>query len=166
MPDMCVVFDLDDTLYLERDYVRSGFRHVGLWAQKELGIPDFSDRAWELFEAGRRGKIFDQILQESRIRWDRSTIEHLLAIYRSHYPEIRLLPDALVCLQALHGKAPLAILSDGHPKAQRNKVAALRLKEWFDAIFLTAEWGFEYAKPSPTAFQLAQKQFGCEAELC
>ena len=24
-----VVFDLDDTLYLERDYVRSGFRAVG-----------------------------------------------------------------------------------------------------------------------------------------
>jgi putative hydrolase of the HAD superfamily len=77
-----------------------------------------------------------------------------------------LLPDAVVCLQALHGKAPLAILSDGPPEAQRNKVAALRLKQWFDAIFLTAEWGFEYAKPSPTAFQLAQKQFGCEAKMC
>ena len=33
-----VVFDIDDTLYLERDYVRSGFTAAGAWARTELGL--------------------------------------------------------------------------------------------------------------------------------
>src|SRR5207302_9076607 len=40
MNELCVVFDIDDTLYLERDYVRSGFRAVGTWAEQWLRIPD------------------------------------------------------------------------------------------------------------------------------
>ena len=28
-----LVFDIDDTLYLERDYVRSGFGAAGRWAR-------------------------------------------------------------------------------------------------------------------------------------
>jgi putative hydrolase of the HAD superfamily len=40
----CVVFDVDDTLYLERDYVRSGFDSVGAWLQRDSGVVGFSDR--------------------------------------------------------------------------------------------------------------------------
>src|SRR5882762_1725218 len=54
MPKLCFVFDLDDTLYLERDFVCSGFEHVGIYAEKELGIPNFAERAWSLFVAGHR----------------------------------------------------------------------------------------------------------------
>ena len=32
-----VTFDLDDTLYLERDFVRSGFAAVGAWLATERG---------------------------------------------------------------------------------------------------------------------------------
>jgi hypothetical protein len=38
---VCAVFDIDDTLYLERDYVRSGFEAVGRWAVKWIQIEDF-----------------------------------------------------------------------------------------------------------------------------
>ena len=33
-----IVFDLDDTLYLERDYVRSGARAVATWLAPQLGL--------------------------------------------------------------------------------------------------------------------------------
>ncbi|MGQ9635778.1 MAG: HAD family hydrolase, partial [Bryobacteraceae bacterium] len=59
-----VAFDLDDTLYLERDYVRSGFEAVGEWAKERLGIGDFTQRAWRWFQQGRRGDIFNQVLVE------------------------------------------------------------------------------------------------------
>ena len=42
MNHLCVVFDIDDTLYLERDYVLSGFAAVGPWARDWLAIPDFA----------------------------------------------------------------------------------------------------------------------------
>ena len=37
----CVAFDLDDTLYLERDYVRSGFWAVGRWIESHVAVTDF-----------------------------------------------------------------------------------------------------------------------------
>ncbi|MDB5525364.1 MAG: putative hydrolase of the superfamily, partial [Rhizobium sp.] len=33
-----LVFDLDDTLYLERDFARSGFRATGDWLKNTMGI--------------------------------------------------------------------------------------------------------------------------------
>jgi putative hydrolase of the HAD superfamily len=163
MPELCVVFDLDDTLYLERDYVRSGFEHVGIYAEKELGIPNFAERAWSLFLAGHRGNTFDKILQEQNLERERSTVEHLTSLYRSHSPDIGLLPDALLCLNVLQKKVRLAIISDGPLEAQRNKVAALQLNEWFDPVLLTEELGRGYAKPCASAFRLVQEQFGFDA---
>ncbi len=162
-PEFCVVFDLDDTLYLERDYVRSGFEHVGIYAEKELGIPNFAECAWSLFLAGHRGNTFDKILQEQKIDRERSKVEYLISLYRSHSPDIRLLPDALHCIKALQEKVQLAIISDGPLEAQRNKVAALRLNESFDPVLLTEELGRGYAKPCPSAFRLVQEKFGFAA---
>lgn len=162
-PELCVVFDIDDTLYLEREYVRSGFRHVGRYVEKELGIPDFAERAWSLFLAGHRGNTFDKIFQQLNIQCERSKMEHLISLYRSHAPDIRLLPDALLCLNALQERVRLAIISDGPLEAQRNKVAVLRLNQWFEHILLTEELGEEYAKPCASGFRLMQEQFGFDA---
>ncbi len=163
MPELCVVFDLDDTLYLERDYVRSGFEHVGIYAEKEFGIPNFAESAWNLFQAGHRGNTFDKILQDHKIAVDRSKVERLISLYRAHSPDIRLLPDALLCINALQEKVQLAIISDGPLEAQRKKVTALRLDEWFDPILLTEELGRGYAKPCASAFRLVQEKFGFDA---
>lgn len=160
MPEVCVVFDLDDTLYLERDYVRSGFKHVGEYAEEKLGIPNFADRAWNLFLAGNRGTIFDQILREHNVPCERATLQHLVKLYRSHSPQICLQPDALLCLNSLRGKVRLAIISDGPIEAQRNKTAALQLDRWFSSVLLTEELGEEYRKPSTSAFRLLQEQSG------
>ena len=46
------VFDVDDTLYLERDYVRSGFHAVATWAEETLDVTGVFDTAWGLFLAG------------------------------------------------------------------------------------------------------------------
>ena len=62
MTALGVVFDIDDTLYLERDYVRSGFRAVGEHVARSTGVDGFSDLAFALFEQGLRGHIFDETL--------------------------------------------------------------------------------------------------------
>ena len=47
---MLFVLDLDDTLYLEWDYVRSGFLAVDRWLSHHLGLKCFFESACELFE--------------------------------------------------------------------------------------------------------------------
>ena len=78
-----VAFDMDDTLYLERDYVRSGFAAVGEWKRRELGVQDLGDRAWAAFEAGVRGRIFDEVLDACGVRDDASVVPRLVDVYRS-----------------------------------------------------------------------------------
>src|SRR5919109_3451394 len=122
-----VVFDLDDTLYLERDYVRSGFVAVDRWVNDRFSISGFFDRAWALFEAGRRGDIFDRAIVELTARPNPELVRDLVDVYRGHTPSIRLAPDAEAALPGLGARYRTALLTDGIGTTQARKVAALGL---------------------------------------
>src|SRR5213592_4647719 len=82
-----VVFDLDDTLYPESAYVRSGFRAVAEEAARRYGVS--ADEAYSelerLFEDGVRGNTFDRWLSARGIDGD---VADLMAAYRAHTPTI------------------------------------------------------------------------------
>ena len=164
MKPTCVAFDLDDTLYLERDYVRSGFHAVEDWARKNLGLEDFSSRAWGLFQQGERGNIFDLLLLQSGIKPDENVIGIMVDLYRSHKPAIKLPADAAECLRDLRGRVRLALISDGVPLSQRNKIDALGLAQFFETIVLTSELGDGFTKPHHRAFLQVQRVLGAGAE--
>jgi putative hydrolase of the HAD superfamily len=152
------VFDLDDTLFLERDYVKSGFDAAGSWASKRLGLESFAERAMDLFLQGHRGDIFDRVLHEAGQAPEPSLIAQLVHIYRTHMPNIHLLPDALECLLHFRPKADLALITDGHVVSQRRKVRALGLQHSFHCIVFTERWGRECCKPNPRAFEYVRKR--------
>jgi putative hydrolase of the HAD superfamily len=155
----CVVFDVDDTLYLERDYVRSGFQAVGERVRERFDVPDFSARAWAAFQSGARGTIFDQVIEDLGL--DRAVIPSLVSVYRSHRPAIELLPDARGCLARFLGRLPVAVVTDGPIDSQRAKVAALGLGPGLAAMVFTAELGDGLGKPHPRAFQMVEQRTGC-----
>jgi putative hydrolase of the HAD superfamily len=162
----CVVFDIDDTLYLERDYVRSGFAAVGDWAGRHLGVADFTTVAWELFEHGQRSTIFDEVLLQARVEPTTELIQRLVGIYRGHRPDITLLPDALDCLESLRGKAWLAAVTDGALESQRQKADALALARWMQLVVFTAGLGPGFGKPHPRAFEMVEERAGCSGPAC
>src|SRR5690606_3030724 len=108
-----VVFDIDDTLYLERDYVRSGFLAVGDWVRANLGVEGFSEVAWQLFEEGLRNVIFDRTLEILGISPSDHTVRTLVDVYRHHRPTISLADDARGALDHLGGLVPIAVVTDG-----------------------------------------------------
>lgn len=145
------VFDLDDTLYLERDFVRSGFQAVG----KSTGIPGFFEAAWGLFEQGERGDVFDQALSLLEVPGD---VVGMVAVYRAHRPSIALAPDARRLLEWIQGAAGL--ISDGPAATQQNKLEALGIAGRFQSVVLTGAWGATYSKPHPRAFLETQRRLG------
>ncbi len=161
----CVVFDVDDTLYLERDYVRSGFRAVSDRVRDLLGHEDFFVRAWAGFERGERGSVFDRVLAGYGVAPD-GIVAELVGVYREHRPEITLLPDARACLERLRGRYRLAGVTGGPAKSQRAKVEALGLARWLDPVVLTAELGVGFAKPSPRAFAVVEETTGAAGAAC
>lgn len=162
----CVVFDVDDTLYLEREYVRSGFQSLSPWVTAALGMENFADRAWAEFEEGRRGDIFDRVLSAAGFASRRDLVSELVVRYRQHQPTIRLLRDAQYCLEALSGRVYLAAITDGPAVSQRAKVAALGLRGWINLIILTSELGEGLGKPHPRAFGLVEEATGLSGRQC
>ncbi|MGH9236139.1 MAG: glycosyltransferase [Acidimicrobiales bacterium] len=161
-----VVLDIDDTLYLERDYVRSGFDAVGAWARAELGVDDLGERAWAAFEAGVRRTIFDEALAGCGIEVTNGVVPRLVEVYRSHSPTIDMLPDARAWLDALAPHVTLAVVTDGPLASQQAKAEALMLTRWADLVVFTESLGPGRGKPHPAAFEQLERELGLSGERC
>jgi putative hydrolase of the HAD superfamily len=156
--DLCVVFDVDDTLYLERDYVVSGFRAVGQWAAEWLSIVGFDTRCIELFESGQRGNVFDAALLACGHPSNPDLISGLVAIYRSHIPQIGMIADAAHAIGQIRPLWPIAVITDGPVISQSRKCEALGLPGIAHPIVLTGTMGDKFHKPQPGAFELVASQ--------
>jgi putative hydrolase of the HAD superfamily len=163
----CVVFDLDDTLFLERDYVRSGFAAVGQWAQRELGIGELAEDCWTRFERGERGRIFDESLMARGIRPTSTLVAELVGVYREHPPTIELLPDAHACIAGLRRRGDvLAVVTDGPLPSQRRKAEALGVESWAQVVVFTDALGPGFGKPHCRAFAEIEAQSGLRGSAC
>lgn len=150
-----VVFDIDDTLFLERDYVRSGFNAIArLLAQTPEECGDIAAWLWDAFARGVRGDTFDRLLAARPDLASRSSAPQLVSAYRAHTPEIALLPGMQdVVGELVRRGMRLGVLSDGPVASQRAKATALGLDAWFDPVILTEACGPGYPKPGRLGFE-------------
>jgi putative hydrolase of the HAD superfamily len=150
-----VVFDLDDTLYLERDYVRSGFRQVASEVLRLTDLPEESTFSflWNQFTSGVRGNTFDLLLEQHKSILRGFDRTQLIEIYRSHSPKIELSEAIKRLLESLRVRdCAIGIISDGAFASQQAKVTALGLNSLVDQIVLTDTWGSSRWKPHPRGF--------------
>ncbi len=152
-----VVFDLDDTLYDEIEYCKSGFSAVAefLAESKKEAPPAESIFAalWRQFTAGNRRNIFNAALDEFKISYDDRFIEELVKVYRNHTPKITLPQDSRDILCELRAKYTLALITDGYLPGQKLKVQSLEIEDFFKCIVYTEQLGREFWKPSPAGFE-------------
>ena len=142
-----VVFDLDDTLYKEIDFLKSAYKEIS----GTFGL----DVSAEMFEVYRRGgNAFKYIIERYNLKTD---ISSLLTQYRQHTPAIELDKDARDFLDLLREYGvTIGIISDGRSVTQRNKIKALGL-EWIENVIISEEFGS--AKPSIANYQWFEQKF-------
>jgi putative hydrolase of the HAD superfamily len=157
-----VVFDIDDTLYDERDYVRSGFDHVAALVERSPGKRETLRRWLEhAFEAGVRGHTFDRMLETFPAVAERFSVETLVEAYRGHRPAIELAPDVESTLESLGTSGlRLGALSDGPLASQTAKAIALDLRRWLDPIVFTDALGPGQGKPAIAPFESIGRGWG------
>ena len=165
-----VVFDLDDTLYDEIDYCRSGLASVAEFLADLPGIPPAErifEVFWTEFTAGNRTKTFNAALEQLGIAADtddNKLIGDLVKVYRSHVPKITLPDDSRDVLEQLSDKYTLAMLTDGFLPAQRLKVEALGIEGYFKCIIYTEKLGRVFWKPSPAGFEELIRTLGAKPQ--
>jgi putative hydrolase of the HAD superfamily len=157
-----VVFDLDDTLYPERQFALCGFKACGEWAKAEFGVEGVGEEMTRLLDAGMLGKLFTTVLQ-THIPGHKP--EHLAALrdaYRGAVAELTLFEDGAWALDHYAAKGPLGLITDGTHTVQRKKVAALALEPRFHEIVYTDALGDDraYFKPHPMAFERVAAAIG------
>ena len=139
-----VIFDLDDTLYSEKEYVRSGYKAVSDY----LG-GRYEEKLWNFFEAGK--PAIDELLKELGRE---SEMDKVLSVYRFHKPDIPLYPGVAEMMEGLKTRGvKVGIITDGRPEGQRNKLEALGL-DVDDAIVTDELGGVQFRKPCDIAFRI------------
>ena len=159
-----VIFDLDDTLISEYEYIRSGFNIVAevLSEKYQLLQEDVFFKLMSLFQESPKN-VFNRLLDLYQIDYTTEEIKELIASYRHHLPNISLYEDAKFILNELSEKSlKLGVITDGYQVTQRNKLLSLGIDAYFDAIIVTDELGREFWKPHARPYELIKEQLGVE----
>lgn len=153
-----IVFDLDDTLYSEKEYVKSGYAAV---AKFLANVKNAEEKLWKAFE--EKKLAIDDVLLSENI-YSEELKQKCLEVYRFHQPNICFYDGVENMLIQLRKKSFfVGIITDGRPEGQRAKIKALDLKKYVDHIIITDELGgIEYRKPNKKAFVLMKERFGID----
>ena len=158
-----IIFDLDNTLYCEETYVKSGFEAVATYLSEkyDCNFNNLFSRIMNIFNEKGRGKVFDILVNDSNFDENVST---LVYIYRYHFPNISLYTESIPLLECLKNKYKLALITDGRAFVQKRKVEALNIENYFDIIIYTDVLGEKYWKPSVEPYKLVLDMLSCDAK--
>lgn len=157
-----VVFDLDDTLVSEKEYIKSGYRHIAEVIGQRFNIN--KDQVYiDLFQLFRESphNVFNRLYEKYHIEYSKEMIIDLVNEYRGHFPDVQYYDDVMQCLNELKVLGiKIGIITDGYAQAQRQKLKAVEADMYFDEIIVTDELGRDYWKPHPKAFEIIKERFG------
>ncbi len=155
MPSL-ICFDLDDTLYKERQYVASGFRAVAAEVAPAAGL----NERMVLQIMRSAPNAFDSLaaLIAHTPAAEVYTIPRMVEIYRAHKPEITPTPGTEEVLAELKRRGHvMGIITDGNPTRQHAKIKALGLEKYFDAGNITVSEDTPTDKHTPYPFAAAER---------
>lgn len=153
MLSMCkkiVCFDLDDTLYKEIDFLKSGYRKVAELVEKRYGIDAWTayDQMMVWYQRGENA--FANLNEKYGID---NPISDYLNVYRYHHPSLTLSQDVREVLTALgDAGCELSIITDGREITQKQKIEALGLEEWISPELVLINEDKKYFKPNHWSF--------------
>lgn len=140
-----IIFDLDDTLYKEIDFLKSAFRQIA----DVIGITGVYNFMLKCYRDGENA--FKMVIERYNLSY---TVDQLLDIYRNHKPDITLDLSIVATLDELKSRGwTMGLMTDGRSVTQRNKIDALGLSEWIEPNCILISEEFGYGKPDEHCYQ-------------
>ena len=154
-----VCFDLDGTLFDDRQYVEAGLRAAAR-ALADAAEGDFEAASAEAdlfeayFEEGVRERTFDHVLDRRGLSTD--LVPALVEAYHGHEASLDPYPEAVALLEDLSADYRLGLLTGG--TNGREKVERLGLGSYFDAVVVAPDR--EFTKWDAEAFEALVDELG------
>lgn len=172
-----VLFDLDDTLHDDTHAYRSAAEEVAREVSAEHGVDALALKAAYIAEAegfwerlagthlkeklsNLRAGLWQSALESVGVGKDPGLAKRSAERYHAYRVKYyTVFPGTIELLRSLRGRGlKLGIVTNGFSETHREKIALLRLTEYFDAIFLADEVGM--VKPDPLLFAHACRVLG------
>jgi FMN phosphatase YigB (HAD superfamily) len=120
-----IMFDLDNTLFEETDYLFQGYEKIALYLSKKHQLSTFDIYKYLSlnFKFDDRSNLFDNMLEEFNI--PQFELPNILDILRTYtpYQKIQLYPELKQVLIEIKSKfVPFVIVTNGNVTQQQNKI--------------------------------------------
>ncbi|WP_179334800.1 HAD family hydrolase [Winogradskyella costae] len=139
-----VVFDLDDTLYNELDFLKSAYKSIARYVEPN----DWKALYSKMFSLYRcKVNVFEFISNTYNLE-----MGLFIEMYRNHKPDIQLFEGVLEVFKTIKIKGGrIGIVTDGRSITQRAKLQSLGILNYIDKIIISEEIGSE--KPNLANFE-------------
>jgi putative hydrolase of the HAD superfamily len=158
MKNKVLIFDLDDTLFNEIDFLISAYNEISQFLSNVCGVDKSKNEIFDYMYSTylRKKNPFEQVILFLKIK--NIDVFDLLDIYRNHLPNISLNDDVKELLDYLKDrKFILGIITDGRSIQQRNKIKALNLDYYISGLVISEEFGCE--KPNLENYKFFEQKF-------
>ena len=149
-----ILFDLDGTLFDDRQYVRGGLRHAGSVLAARTGVDLTEELLDAYFERGCTESTFDTVLADHGLSTD--LVPLLVDAYHDTDADLWPYPDAVPALDALADACQVGVITGG--TNGREKLDRLGLADYFEVVYVTADR--DSSKRSPAVFESALDSLG------
>jgi putative hydrolase of the HAD superfamily len=162
-----VLFDLDDTIYPQADWLAGAWDAVARRAAA-FGVDGRRlDSTLTLIAAAGsdRGRIIDRAL--AQLGATGVPVAPLVeAFHRAHAQRLWPYAGAAEVLHLLATRVPIGLVTDGEPDVQRAKLRSLCLERSFDALVFSDDLGRDKRKPHPAALVRAARMIDVDPARC
>ncbi|NMR35773.1 HAD family hydrolase [Chryseobacterium aquaticum] len=136
MKNKYIIFDLDDTLVYEMDYLESAYLDIA----KTMDAMNYKLLHRDMLSwYHNKFNVFNLLIEKYPLKND----VNLLEMYRNHLPDdVHLNEGAIEILDYFKNKGyKLGLVTDGRTITQRNKIKALGIENKFNKIIISEEFG-------------------------
>ncbi|WP_244834819.1 HAD-IA family hydrolase [Clostridium sp. BJN0001] len=161
-----IIFDLDDTLYYEKQFVLCGFKNVCIYLSKKYNkdLNKLYKDTIDILDKDGRGKIFDFLCKKNNFKED---INDLVLIYRNTKPTLTLYEDSIKIFKYLkNNNIKTGIITDGCALVQWNKIKSLKIDKKVDKVIVTDDYDGNFSKPSTKSYLEMAEYFKVNPKEC
>jgi len=147
-----ICFDLDGTLFDDRQYVRAGLLAAADLLNRETGVDPSDELLSAYFQRGIKEGTFDTVLAELGVSTE--LVGELVAAYHANDAPLVPFPDAESTLERLASDYEMAVVTGG--TNGEAKLGRLGLDGYFDAVIVAPVGGCSKQEPEPFEAALAE----------
>lgn len=130
-----IYFDLDGTLFDDRQYVRAGLLRAAEKLEARVGVNIADELLEAYFSRDIREKTFDTVLEEEGLSLE--LVSTLVDAYHDNEATLVPFPEATKTLENLHKEYQLGLITGG--TNGRQKLRRMNLEGYFEVVIVTSD---------------------------